>query len=475
MNILLTGVTGYIGGRLLPTLLEEGHQVYACIRDRARFPERYLNHPCLKVVEVDFLHPNYEVLPLQIDVAFYLIHSMVDSRTHFIELEQRQAQCFVRYMEQTTVKQVIYLSGITSDSHLSPHLQSRKQVAHVLAQGRYALTVIKAAIIIGSGSASFEIMYDLVDRLPLMVGPNTLNNVCQPIAIRNVIYYLRGVMLHPDCMGEEFEIGGPQLLSYREMLRQIAQVRKLRRTIYTVPWISATLCAHWFYFITSVSSNLAVSLSDSMKNNEICSENRIATLLPQPLLSFKEMVEVALFKLSTDDVLSSWKDSFSSSGLDFLISNAISVPQTGALTYGVECPLAIARSEVIERIWQTGGRGGWWFANWLWHARGWVDLMSQGMGMRGRTNEHHLSVGDAIDFWRVLVADKRRGRLLLYAEMVMPGEGWLEFTIKEINQKEHLSIKATFRPRGISGRLYWLSTKPLHYVIFHGMAKKLTH
>lgn len=474
MNVLLTGVTGYIGGRLLPTLLEAGHFVYASIRDRARFPSRYLSHPNLVIVEVDFLKPNYELLPKQIDVAFYLIHSMVDSLSHFDKLEEQQARNFVRYMESTSVKQVIYLSGITSDDNLSTHLASRKRVGEILAEGSYALTLLKAAIIIGSGSASFEIMYDLVDRLPIMVGPNTLNNVCQPIAISNVIYYLCAVMLHPACMNHSFEIGGPEQLTYGQMLLQIAKVRKLRRKLYTVPWISAKVCAHWFYFITSVSSKLAISLSDSMKNSEVCSENRIALLLPQELLSFEQMVEVALLKMSTDNVLSSWKDSFSSSGLDYLICDTISVPQTGVLSYGVEKPLHISRHEVIERVWQTGGARGWWYANWLWKARGIIDLLSRGMGMRGRTSEQHLSVGSAVDFWRVLIADKERGRLLLYAEMVMPGEGWLEFRIKESQGKESLSIKATFRPKGLSGRLYWLATKPLHYFIFHGMAKRLT-
>ncbi|MGL4851447.1 MAG: SDR family oxidoreductase [Phocaeicola sp.] len=474
MNILLTGVTGYIGGRLLPTLLESGHTVYACIRDRARFPKRYLTHANLKLVEVDFLKPAYDSLPKEIDVAFYLIHSMVDSLSHFEDLEQRQAENFVRYMHLTTVKQVIYLSGIASDVSLSTHLASRKRVAEILSEGNYAFTLFRAAIIIGSGSASFEIMYDLVDRLPIMVGPNTLNNICQPIAVRNVIYYLSEAMLNPACMNDSFDIGGPEVITYREMLLQIAEIRKLRRILYTVPWISARLCAHWFYFITTVSSNLAISLSDSMQNNEICVDNRITAILPQELLSFKEMVEAALLKLSTDNVLSSWKDSFSSSGLNYLIADTVNIPQTGVLTYGVERPFLIERSKVIERVFETGGTKGWWFANWLWKTRGIIDLFSRGAGMRGRTSEQNLTVGDAIDFWRVLIADKENGRLLLYAEMVMPGEGWLDFKLKNAEGKEVLSITATFRPKGLSGRLYWLSTKPLHYFIFTGMIKRLT-
>ncbi|MGL5272408.1 MAG: NAD(P)H-binding protein [Phocaeicola sp.] len=300
MNILLTGVTGYIGGHLLPILLEAGHLVYACTRENARFPKQYLTHQNLRVVEVDFLKPNYELLPVDIDVAFYLIHSMADTSSHFNELERRQAMNFVHYMNRTSVKQVIYLSGITSDTNLSTHLASRKEVAEILHRGNYALTVLKAAIIIGAGSSSYRIMYDLVDRLPIMVGPNILNNVCQPIAVQNVIYYLCGVMLNPTCMNQEFDIGGKEILSYSEMLLQIAKERKLWRKLYTVPWISARLCAHWFYFITSVSANLAISLSDSMKNNEVCAENRITLILPQELLSFKQMVEMALLNTSRE-------------------------------------------------------------------------------------------------------------------------------------------------------------------------------
>ncbi|MEG1586990.1 MAG: SDR family oxidoreductase [Bacteroidales bacterium] len=474
MNVLLTGVTGYIGGRMLPVLLDEGHTVYACVRDKLRFPPQYRDHPNLRIVEVDFMNPDFSTLPSDIDAAYYLIHSMTTSLTHFDEAEERQARSFTEYMNHTRVRQVIYLSGITAGEHLSQHLSSRKRVGEILAGGNYALTILRAAIISGAGSASFEIMYDLVDKLPVMIGPDSLNNECQPIGVVNVVYYLKEVLLNEATFGQTFDIGGPEILTYRKMLEIIAEVRHLKRRIYTVNWISARLAAHWFYFITSASYKLAVNLSDSMKNNVICQENRIRELIPQPLLTFRQTVEMALEKIASDNVLTSWKDSFSSSGLNYKLSQHWKVPEHGVQTYEVSRDVAVSRDEVLRRIWETGGTHGWWYANWLWKARGLLDLFDKGVGMRGRTNKEELSPGDALDFWRVLIADKLGGRLLLYAEMVMPGQGWLDFQLTEKNGKLVLTQKATFRPHGWKGRLYWLSTMPLHHFIFHGMIRKLT-
>lgn len=474
MNILLTGVTGYIGGRLLPVLLDAGHTVYACVRDRNRFPKGYEQYTNLHITEVDFLHPHIENLPLEIDAAYYLIHSMTDSVDHFDADEGIQARNFVAYMERTRVKQVIYLSGIAAGAELSRHLSSRKHVGEILAEGNFNLTILRAAIIVGAGSASFEIMYDLVDKLPFMIAPKTLNNLCQPIAVKNVIFYLKGVLMDPRFYNRTFDIGGPDVLTYKNMLEGIARVRSLKRHIITVPGISASLIAHWFYFITSTSYKLAVNLSDSMKNTVICQENSIRKLLSQHLLTYEEMVEQALEKIETDNVLTSWKDSFSSSGLNYKISDHWKVPVHGVLSYEVEEKVHVGRDEVLKRVWEIGGSNGWWFANWLWKARGFLDLFGKGVGMRGRTNREKLMPGDAIDFWRVMIADKEAGRLLLYAEMIMPGQGWLEFRLFEKNHKLFLRQKATFRPHGWRGRLYWLSTKPLHHFIFHGMIRKMT-
>lgn len=473
MNILLTGVTGYIGGRLLPVLLEEGHFIYACVRDKTRFPSGYENYSNFKIVEVDFINPDFNTLPTEIDVAFYLIHSMTTSITDFDEKEVLQAENFVRYMNKTSVKQVIYLSGIISEINLSKHLASRKKVGEILFSPTYSLTILRAAIIVGSGSSSFEIMYDLVDKLPFMIAPKSLQSECQPIAVRNVVYYLKEIMLNEKCFNETFDIGGPDIITYKNMLYEIALLRGLKRKIVLIPWISPKLCAHWFYFITSVSYKLAVNLSESMNNRVVCTENRIVQIIPQDLLTFKESIEIAIDKIENDNVLTSWKDSFSSSGINYKIADRIHVPTHGVLKYSLEKKIEVSIPELIERLWSIGGQSGW-YGQWLWNSRALLNLLGQGVGMRGRKNKDKLSPGDSLDFWRVIIADKEKVHLLLYGEMIMPGNGWLEFNLVKNGSDNILKMVATFRPKGLKGRIYWFSTKIFHYFIFNGMIKRLT-
>ena len=477
MKILLTGVTGYIGGRLLPVLLDEGHTVYCTVRDKSRFPEQYADRKGFELVEADFLKENtLASLPKDIDAAYYLIHSMTASTSHFSEDEAISATNFVRYIESTTAKQVIYLSGIDNDSNLSKHLASRHNVGNILQSGTtYATTILRAAIIIGSGSASFEIIRDLVEKLPVMTVPEFMKNPCQPIAIRDVIYYLLHILLKPETLNKSFDIGGPDILSYLDMLKQVAEVRHLKRHIFVLPLIKTRLCANWLYFVTSTSYTLALNLTESMKNRVVCKENTIRELIPIQLLSFKEAVSLAYTRIEQDNVLSSWRDSFSSSQIDWQIKDRVHVPTFGVYAYQVDNEFDIPPYQVLDRIWQTGGNNGWWYANWLWRVRGYLDLFTRGVGLsRGRTNKNELYSGQALDFWRVLIADKENGRLLLYAEMKMPGEGWLEFTVKQLASGNRLRIKATMRPQNIWGRMYWYATKPLHYFIFNGMYKRLT-
>ena len=336
MNILLTGVTGYIGGRLLPVLLEEGHTVYACVRDKNRFPQGYSDYQNLHILEVDFLSPDNKKAPSDIDAAYYLIHSMTSSSGHFSESESNQATNFIKYVSESNISQVIYLSGIAQGEELSEHLYSRKQVGVLLSKGNFHLTILQAAIIIGAGSASFEIMYDLVDKLPILLVPATLNNMCQPIAAKNVIYYLEKVLLNKLLYDQNFDIGGPDIISYKDMLKIIAKCRSLKRVIITIPAIPTRFIAHWFYFVTSTSYKLAFNLSDSMKNKVICRENRIRELIPQHLLNYNEMVKLALEKLESNNILTSWKDSFVSSGIDYKVSERWNVPKHGVSTYEVE-------------------------------------------------------------------------------------------------------------------------------------------
>ncbi|MES2774772.1 MAG: SDR family oxidoreductase [Bacteroidota bacterium] len=473
MNILLTGANGYIGQRLIPVLLSEGHRLYCCVRNRQRFEEEH-RHENIQVIEIDFLQERIlTVFPVEIDVAYYLIHSMSNGGK-FEEQEAATAQQFVKLVEKTNCQQVIYLSGITNETHLSKHLQSRLRVEKILNAGQKPLTVLRAGIIVGSGSASFEIIRDLVEKLPVMITPKWLNTLCQPIAIRNVVQYLSGVLLKENTYYQSFDIGGPEVLSYKQMLLKFAEVRKLKRWIITIPIMTPRLSSYWLYFVTSTSYPLAVNLVNSMKINVVCRPNNLAQELNIALLPYKSAVQLAFEKIEQHMVLSSWKDAFSSSGASQDLLKYVEVPAFGCFTDTKWRKIETDVNGVLANIWSIGGERGWYYGTALWKVRGLMDKFVGGVGLRrGRTHAHEINTGDALDFWRVLVADKPNKRLLLFAEMKVPGEAWLEFKIMKKDNLYHLRQTATFRPKGLLGRLYWYSVLPFHYFIFNGMINNL--
>ena len=470
MKILLTGATGYIGKRLLPILVKQGHEVVCCVRDKNRFycPIEFQKN--VSVIEVDFLKiETLTAIPTNIDAAYYLIHSMSDPDENYDDLEKLSAENFVYGIEKTTATQVIYLSGIVNDKSLSKHLSSRKKVEDVLNSGKFAMTTLKAGIIVGSGSASFEIIRDLVNKLPVMITPKWLKTRCQPIAITDVLEFLSKSLLNPVTYGNSFDIGGPDILTYKEMLLGFAKAKKLKRWIYTVPIMTPKLSSYWLYFVTSTSYKLASALVSSMKVEVICNDNKINDLLDVNPMSYEQALSRALIKVDEDKVASSWKDSLVSGRFNSNISEFLKVPKKG-------CYIDRRKKEIenkdytIERIWSIGGETGWYYGDWLWNFRGFIDKLFGGVGSRrGRTNKHDIHSGDALDFWRVLYANKEEGKLVLYAEMKLPGEAWLEFKI--INNTLYQS--ATFRPKGIWGKLYWYAILPFHGFIFNGMLNKL--
>lgn len=473
LNILLTGSTGYIGRRLLPILLEQGHQIICLVRDKRRFDlEDFTeeHQQQITLLEADLLQPEtLHDLPLSIDLAFYLVHSMSASED-FHALERKSAENFIEYINRTTARQIIYLSGIVNDSSLSKHLSSRKNVEDILRQSNAALTVLRAAIIIGSGSASFEIIRDLVEKLPVMIAPKWLKSRCQPIGIRNVVEYLIGVMMKEETYNQSFDIGGPDVLSYHDMLMGYAKVRGLKRLIIPVPVLSPQLSSHWLYFVTSTSFSLAKSLVSSLKNEVICQDNRIQSLVPIKLLTYEETLRLTLDRIQQRYVISSWKDAIHHNTIDHNFLNYIEVPTHGCFHDKRTIEFKRPKEEVIENIWCIGGDRGWYYGNWMWRIRGFIDKIFGGVGLRrGRRSPNDLKVGDALDFWRVLLADKKSGRLLLYAEMKLPGDAWLEFKI----QDNVLHQTATFRPLGLWGRLYWYTVLPFHGLIFPGMIRNI--
>jgi len=409
MKILLTGATGYIGKRLLPVLIEQGHEVICCVGDKNRFPtEGIYKHPNVSLLEVDFLkdiQSSGSSIIKDTDSVYYLIHSMSSNVKDFGLLEEISANNFIKLIKQTSVKQIIYLDGITNEEKLSKHLSSRKRVEEILSASGIPLTSIKAGIIVGSGSASFEIIRDFVEKLPVMT---------------------------------------PRLSSY------------------------------WLYFVTSTSYMLAINLVNSMKVEVVAKDNELEKLLGIKPVSYKEAVQHAFLQIEQNNVVSSLKDFLVSSYVDNSLLEHINVPTNGCYFDKREKEIITNVEQVLNNLWSIGGERGWYYADWLWHIRGFLDKLVGGVGLRrGRTNTNEIHTGDTLDFWRVLAADKQNKRLLLYAEMKLPGEAWLEFKIAEKNGKNFLQQTAIFRPKGLLCRLYWFSILPFHYFMFEGMAENV--
>ncbi|MEO8236426.1 MAG: SDR family oxidoreductase [Flavobacterium sp.] len=473
MRILLTGANGYVGKRLLPELLKQGHEVVCCIRDKARLGLDTITLARISIWEIDFLDDvDFKNCPEGIDIAYFLIHSMSSSTNSFEKMEAIVAQNFNKYSNHMNIKQVIYLSGIVNDPKLSKHMLSRNNVEKILNSGQPQLTVLKAGIIVGSGSSSFEIIRDLCEKLPLMITPKWVLTKTQPIAIRDVIQYLIGVQNRQECFNESFDIGGPNIITYKQMMQLYAKTRGIKLAIWTIPVMTPKLSSYWLYFVTSTSYKLAMNLVDSMKVEVICNDNRLQKILNIKPISYVDAIKLAFEKIEQNLVISSWKDSLSSSEFKNNFSNYIQVPNFGCLKVSKKIQITNPKL-VLENIWSIGGDKGWYYGNWMWKFRGFIDKLFGGVGLRrGRTSPTNLDNGDSLDFWRVLLADKQEKRLLLFAEMRLPGEAWLEFRIDENHILHQI---ATFRPIGILGRIYWYSMIPFHFFIFDGMIKNIAN
>ncbi len=326
MKVLLTGATGYIGKRLLPVLVEKGHHVVCCVRDQKRFNPPESLKPYLEIIEADLLErDSLTKIPQDIDAAYYLVHSMSSSKD-YKSLEEKSAINFREAVEKTTAKHVLYLGGIINEKELSTHLKSRKNVEDELCKGTYNFTSLRAGIIIGSGSASFEIIRDLVEKLPVMIAPKWLNTKCQPIGVTDVITFLSTALCNDKTYNQHFDIGGQDVLTYKEMLLEFGRERKLKRSILTVPVMTPRLSSYWLYFVTSTSYKLASSLVNSMKVEVVCEDNRLSEMLNITPISYREALKKAFSKIENNAILSSWKDAYVSSGITSNISDFIQVP-----------------------------------------------------------------------------------------------------------------------------------------------------
>ena len=474
-KVLITGANGFVGKRLIVDLLNQGHQIYALCRIKGAkvFAEDRAN---LHYIWGDLRNPEtLKEIPNGIEAAYYLVHSMSEIIGNLVDTEMEVVEQFIKGVKSSGVKQIIYLGGIINDEKkLSPHLRSRLFVEKALKQSGIPYTVLRASIIIGAGSASFEIIRDLCEKLPIMIAPKWVNSLCQPIAIGDVLFYLSSVLFNQECMNKTFDIGGPEALTFKEVMLSYAKFRNLKRWIINVPVLTPGLSSYWLVFITSVRYSLCSYLVESMKTSTVVQLDEIKKIIPHTCLTYKEALELAFQKISQNEVISSWMDSWEIRETNPNINNYIQVPDEGCLKDERKVLIKDSKAAAIERVWQIGGSTGYYAFNWAWHLRGLFDQMIGGVGLnRGRRHPFEIQVGDSIDFWRVILADKDHGHLILYAGMKVPGEAWLQFKFKQKNHEWFLVQTATFRPKGILGRLYWYALVPFHFFIFKKMAKAL--
>lgn len=474
-KVLVSGASGFVGKRLILNLLEQGHEIYALCRVKGTtlFPEQRAN---LHYIWGDLRNDEtLDAIPSDIEAAYYLVHSMAEIVSDLSKVELQVAEQFVKGLKRTRAEQIIYLGGIINDEkNLSPHLQSRLLVEKILKQSGIKFTILRASIIIGSGSASFEIIRDLCEKLPFMIAPKWVNTACQPIAIRDVIFYLAAVLLNKACYNRTFDIGGPEVLTFKDLLLQYAKFRHLKRWIISVPVLTPRLSSFWLVFITSVRFSICFYLVESMKISSIQKLEGVKKIIPHTCLTYTQALELAFQRIAQNEVVSTWMDAWDIKDIDPSIEKYVEVPKEGCLKDVRKVLVKDTKEDAIQRIWCIGGKTGYYSVDWAWKLRGFIDKLIGGVGLnRGRRHPSEIHIGDSIDFWRVLRADKENGDLIFFSNMKVPGEAWLEFKLEKKENGWMVVQTATFRPRGILGRLYWYMLYPFHLVIFQKMAKSL--
>jgi uncharacterized protein YbjT (DUF2867 family) len=477
--ILVTGATGYVGGRLIPALLEAGYRVRAMGRSLDKLGCRpWARHQQIERVQGDVLdRESLEEACRGCRAAYYLVHSMLAKKEKFVEADRQAARNMADSAASEGLERIIYLGGLADakDTPLSKHLQSRIEVADILKAGPVPTTDLRAPMILGSGSASFEILRYLVEHLPVMTTPRWVFSRNQPIAIRNVIHYLVGCLDHDETIGKTFDIGGPDVLTYRQLLDLYAEEAHLpKRWVIPVPVLTPTLSAYWIHLISPVPTSIALPLTEGLTSAAVCTENRIQSIVPQTLLSCREAIRLALERIKQEQVDTCWADAGEVLTPEWAHCGDADWAGGTLMKCGYRIKIDASIEEVWDPISKIGGRNSYYFAETLWRLRGWIDRFTGGPGLgRGRSNPVGLSVGEAIDFWRVLEVEPPY-RLMLRSEMKTPGEALLDFKITSLgpNQSE-LKMISRFLPKGLAGIIYWYSFYPFHQWVFFGMLKSI--
>ena len=475
--VLVLGATGYVGARLVPELLRRGLRVRAGVRHPDKIARRpFAGHPGFTAVQADVQDAvSLSRAARGCGAAFYLVHSMRSRPGDFAVADRRAAENAVFAFEQAGLSRVIYLGGLgEAGDDLSRHLRSRREVGEILARGKTPLTWLRAAMILGSGSASFEILRYLADRMPVMFTPRWVKSACQPIAVSNVVDYLAGCLENPATAGLTLDIGGPDVLSYAALFQLYAEVAGLpKRRIVPVPFFSPALSAYWISLITPVPAELARPLAEGLRNTVVCRDNRIRELVAVKLLSCRAAIGLALDNIRRCQVDSCWHGA----GLARIPEWAASGDAAYAGGGVRACNYQIVLDAPLETAWSAveaiGGEGGWYFGDVLWAARGLADKFLGGAGHdRGRRHPEELHVGEALDLWRVAAIEPPE-RLLLSAEMLLPGQALLEFLLEAAEGGTRLRLSAQFAPRGLAGLAYWYAMAPFHAPLFRGMLRGL--
>ena len=473
--VAVAGATGYIGTRLVPRLLKAGWRVRCLVRSPRKLADRsWYTDQRVEIVRSDLSDTATVSAQLNgCEAAFYLVHSMVSAGSSYADADRAMASRFADAAAAARVERVIYLGGLgETGEHLSEHLTSRREVEEALAGGGVPVTSFRAAMIIGSGSASFEILRYLAERLPILLTPKWVRTECQPIAVRNVLHYLVTCLTVPQTIGRTLEIGGPDVVTYEQLIQIMAEERQLpRRLIVPIPLLTPFLSSLWIHLVTPVSARMARPLAEGLRNRVVVQDDAAARMMPQELLSVRAAIRTALDMEARSDVESTWSAAGPMPG----------DPDWAGGDVFQDSRVQVVRAtpeKVFDVIARLGGRQGWFRYNRLWRLRGLLDRVSGGPGWRrGRRDPQRLSWGEALDFWRVVELERGR-RLTLRAEMKLPGDAVLDFELTPVGDGEapatRLLQTARFRPRGLTGLVYWYAVMPFHGLVFNGLLRGIT-